>query len=383
MRRRDFLKSTGIAAAGLAGWTPGQGWTEDKAPETPRSKPTQDQADGRFVRPAMFYEKLADQTVQCGLCPRQCLVGEGGRGRCGVRENRGGDYFTLVYGRAVTLHNDPIEKKPFNHFLPGTMVLSLATAGCNIACKFCQNWQISQFRPEELEARYISPADLIRLARENQSPSVACTYSEPTIYYEYMYDIARQAKENGLRCTVVSNGFISPQAVKKLAPLVAAYKIDLKAFTEDYYREYCSAQLQPVLKTLETLMGLGPWVEIVNLVLPTANDREKDVRAMARWIKENLGPSIPLHFTRFHPMYKIRNLPPTPVATLEACHAAAKAEGLRYVYVGNVPGHRFDNTYCHRCGELLIKRTGLWSVDINIKGGRCPRCQTDIPGVWS
>ncbi|MBF0528274.1 MAG: AmmeMemoRadiSam system radical SAM enzyme, partial [Deltaproteobacteria bacterium] len=341
------------------------------------------QADPRYVRPAMFYRKLTDKRVECELCPRHCQVDDGRRGLCGVRENRGGEYVTLVHGRAVALNNDPIEKKPFNHFRPGTMVLSVATAGCNIACKFCQNWQISQFKPEEVDARYLPPEELVRMATAEKIPSLACTYSEPTIYYEYMYDLSRKAAEAGIKSVVISNGFISPEAVKKLAPVIAAYKVDLKSFSEDYYRDYCSARLKPVMTTLETLMGLGPWVEIVNLVVPGANDQEKDIRAMAKWIKTNLGEMVPLHFTRFHPMYKLRNLPPTPVATLEACQAAAAAEGLKYVYIGNVSGHPKQNTYCHKCQTLLIQRTGLWSVDIQLKDGRCPACRTAIPGVWA
>jgi pyruvate formate lyase activating enzyme len=384
MDRRAFIQCLGWLAAGgvcLGGPSvraedvlPGAGGKNTGAGKS---------ADERFVRPAMFWDKAGSNVVQCRLCPRQCRVAEGERGHCGVRENRGGEYVTLVYGRAVAAHNDPIEKKPFNHFLPGTTVFSVAAAGCNIHCKFCQNWQISQARPEDLEAQYLPPEAVAAKAKELGSPSVAFTYSEPTIFYEYMFDTARLAKAAGLRPVVVSNGFIMPEAVRALAPHLAAYKVDFKAYSDDYYQSVCQGRLDPVLETLKTLKGLGPWVELVNLVLPTLNDQEPMVRGLAGWVRDHLGPMTPVHFTRFHPMYKIRDLPPTPVETLIACHGWAKAEGLKYPYVGNVPGLDQENTWCHQCGELLIERSGLWAVEAHLKDGRCPKCGTAIPGVWS
>lgn len=388
MNRREFIKNTGClalcaGAAGLAGW-PVSAWAEDTAPKLPGpSGPKAGPEDERFVRPAMFWEKIGDGRVQCRLCPRECRVPDGGRGHCGVRENRGGEYFTLVYGRVVADHNDPIEKKPLFHYRPGTMVYSIATAGCNIHCKFCQNWQISQFKPEELPAEYLPPEKVVERAKSVGSPSIAFTYSEPTIFYEFIHDTAKLAFEQGLRCVVISNGFTSPEAVRKLSPYLGAYKVDLKAFNDDFYREYCQARLDPVLTTIRTLHDLGQWVELVNLVLPTANDAEKDVRGLARWVVENVGPMTPVHFTRFHPMYKMLNLPPTPVKTLVRCHEIAREEGLKYPYVGNVAGLEQENTFCHNCGQLLIRRTGLWAVDSVVENGRCPRCQTVLPGVWS
>jgi pyruvate formate lyase activating enzyme len=386
MKRRDFLRCLGLASAGLCfGTMTGPPvWGQDQAPPPTPGPSGVGETDGaRFLRPAMHFVKLDHQVVQCRLCPRQCEVADGDRGRCGVRENRGGDYYTLVYGRAVAVNNDPIEKKPFNHFRPGTMILSAAAAGCNLSCKFCQNWQISQFPPEDVAAQFLPPEQMVDLAKANGIPSLAFTYAEPTVFYEYMYETARLGREQDLTTVAVSNGFIQPEAVKQLSPELGAYKVDLKAFSDKFYQDFCGGRLAPVLKTLETLADLGQWVEIVNLVLPTANDHEKDIRAMARWIRENIGPMVPLHFTRFHPMYKIRNLPPTPVATLERCHQAATEEGLKYVYVGNVPGHPQGHTYCHHCGRLLIERTGLWAVNVHLEDGRCPGCRTDIPGVWS
>ena len=386
MNRRLFLRCLSLASAGacFGPLAAPQVWGQDPAPPPSAGPPGSGETEAaRFIRPALHYVKLEDQVIQCRLCPRQCEVADGDRGRCGVRENRGGKYYTLVYGRAVAINNDPIEKKPFYHFRPGTMVLSVATAGCNLSCKFCQNWQISQFRPEELDSRFLPPEQMVDLAKANNIPSLAFTYAEPTVFYEYMYETARQGRSQGLKTVAVSNGFTAPEAVKMLSPELGAYKVDLKAFSDQFYQDYCDARLGPVLKTLATLADLGQWVEIVNLVLPTANDDPKDIRAMARWIKENMGPMVPLHFTRFHPMYKIRNLPPTPISTLERCHQAATAEGLKYVYVGNVPGHPQDQTYCHQCGRLLIERTGLWAVTNHLENGQCPGCHTEIPGVWS
>ncbi|MEW5722671.1 MAG: AmmeMemoRadiSam system radical SAM enzyme, partial [Thermodesulfobacteriota bacterium] len=305
------------------------------------------------------------------------------RGHCGVRENRGGEYFTLVYGRVIMPQNDPIEKKPFNHFLPGTTVLSTATAGCNLHCKFCQNWQLSQSRPEEVSAGYLPPEELVTLARQYGSPSVALTYSEPTVFYEYMHDTAKAARAAGLRCVVVSNGDINPEPAKKLIPHLAAYRIDLKAFSDDYYRDICSGRLAPVLATLKTVVEMGLWLEVINLILPTLNDTKENVRALAGWVRDNLGDMVPIHFTRFHPMYRMLNLPPTPVRTLEACYETAREAGIKYPYLGNVPGHPYTHTYCHQCQELLIERVGLWSMESRMRDGRCPKCGAVIPGVWS
>lgn len=383
MNRREFLRCAGWALAGM-GMFPLAVAGEDAAPSKTQAVEGAIQApDDRFVRPAMFYEKRTDGRVQCRLCPRECLVGVGGRGHCGVRENRDGDYVTLVYGRAAALNNDPIEKKPFNHFRPGSMVLSVATAGCNLSCKYCQNWQISQFRPEEVNARHLPPEKLVELAVANNIPNIAFTYNEPTVFFEYMYETVQLGRKAGLKGVVVSNGFINPEPIKALAPHLAAYKVDLKSFSAGFYRDVCGGERDPVLNTLKTLIGQGVWVEIVNLVLPTLNDSEEDIRRLAEWVRANLGASVPIHFTRFHPMYKIRNLPPTPVSTLETCCEIAKAQGLHFVYLGNVPGHPRENTYCPRCGRLLIERTGLWSVKVDMEQGRCPACRAVIPGVWS
>ena len=339
--------------------------------------------DEAYVAEARHYKKLDEQRVECELCPRKCQVADRERGYCGVRENRGGEYFTLVHSRVVALHIDPIEKKPLSHFRPGTNALSLATAGCNIECKFCQNWNISQFRPEQVKATTISPKQMIDLAKDRRVPIIAYTYSEPVVFYEYMADIAAEGNARGVESVMISNGYILPEPMRELLPLLAAVKIDLKAFTEKFYDEACTGgKLQPVLDVLKLLAAAGKWFEIVVLLIPTLNDDPGEIREMARWIKAELGPDVPLHFSRFHPTYKIKNLPPTPVSTLERSHAIAREEGLNFVYCGNVPGHPAESTYCPGCEKVLIKRYGYTILENNLSNGKCPACGRAIPGVW-
>lgn len=331
---------------------------------------------------AMYYKELEDLRVECQLCPRQCRIADLERGYCGVRENRGGKYYTLVHSRVCALHIDPIEKKPFFHYLPGTPSLSLATAGCNVECKFCQNWQISQFRPEQIESIKLSPREVIKHAKENSCPSVAYTYTEPVIFYEFMYDIARVGKEEGVTSVMVSNGYIKEEPLVELCRYLDAVKIDLKAFTEKFYKEACSSELKPILETLLTLKKLGIWFELVVLIIPTLNDSEEEIKEMCTWVFKELGPDVPIHFSRFHPTYKIKNLPPTSVRTLEKARQIALDAGLHFAYVGNVPGHEGENTYCPGCKELVIKRVGFTILQNSVQGGKCLQCQHPIAGVW-
>ncbi len=339
--------------------------------------------DARFRVEARFYEKLPGRDVRCKLCPRGCVVGDGQRGRCRVRENRGGTYYSLVHSRVCAAHIDPIEKKPFFHFHPGILAFSLATAGCNLSCKFCQNWEISQARPEDLPARYMPPAEVASLAKQNHCPAVAFTYSEPTVFNEFVTDAADAARERGMKAVVVSNGFIQQEPLKRLCRHVDAIKIDLKACSAKYYREVFGGELRPVLDTLVTTRKDARWMEIVHLVVPTLNDSDNEFRDLARWIKANLGRDVPIHFTRFQPLYLLKNLPPTPVETLERAKAIADAEGLQYAYIGNVPGHAAENTMCPKCRHLLIERTGFTITQNHIRKGKCEYCQHVIPGVWS
>jgi pyruvate formate lyase activating enzyme len=312
------------------------------------------------------------------------VVGDGGRGYCDVRENREGTYHTLVYGRVCTYHVDPIEKKPLFHFLPGTTAFSLATVGCNLDCKFCQNWEISQEKPENIDASRMSPGDAASAALGSKSPTIAYTYTEPTVYFEYMLDTARRGRAAGLKSVVISNGYINRDPLALLAREVDAIKIDFKAYSQDFYARICNGNLKPVLDSMVTVKRSGTWLEIVYLVIPTLNDQEKDMEAMADWLLANIGDGVPVHFTRFYPTYKLKNIPPTSVEAVERAREAAMARGLKYVYVGNVPsGHPGESTYCPGCGEVVIKRAGYTILANNLRDGKCSKCGAAIPGVWS
>jgi pyruvate formate lyase activating enzyme len=330
----------------------------------------------------MFYTANGKE-VACELCPHACVVGDGERGLCGVRENRGGRYNTLVYDRVCALNVDPIEKKPFFHYLPGTDAVSIATAGCNFTCRFCQNYEISQAKPEAIPHDALTRADLVALALKRAAPTIAYTYSEPVIFYEMVHDTAKLGRERGVGSVMVTNGFINEKPMRELANHLTAVKVDLKAFTEKYYADVCGGRLKEVLDTLKVLRSTGIHLEIVVLVVPTLNDGADEFRRMCGWIVENLGPDVPVHFIRFHPSYRMQNLPMTPVKTVELAHDEAVKAGVRYCYVGNVPMHPFEHTYCHSCKTRLIERAGMRVKANLIADGRCPKCASAIPGVWS
>jgi pyruvate formate lyase activating enzyme len=332
---------------------------------------------------ARYYVKLPDREIECRLCPRFCRLGDKERGYCGVRENQGGTYYTLVYGRACSLNIDPIEKKPFFHVLPGTTALSMATAGCNVNCKFCQNWEISQVRPEQVEHFDFPPEAASAKAVSSRCPSIAYTYSEPTVFFEYMYDTAQQARRRGVRSLVVTGGHINPEPLADLLGVVDAVKVDLKGFTEGFYKTYVRGALKPVLETIRAVAASKVWLEVVYLVIPTLNDRPEDLRAMARWVHDTAGADVPVHFSRFLPMYLMKNLPPTPLSTLEAARETALSQGLRFVYIGNVPGHEAESTYCPGCRQTVIRRVGYSIEAIRLKKGKCASCGTAIPGIWA
>lgn len=336
-----------------------------------------------FVREARFYERRPDGRVKCRVCPRGCVVAEGGRGDCGVRENCGGVMQTVVYGRVCAAHADPIEKKPFFHFLPGSRAFSLATAGCNAHCEFCQNWEMAQGRPEAVGAVFVAPERIARAAEEADCASVAFTYTEPTVWIEYALDVARAAATAGLRRVLVSNGMIEGEARRALYGAMDAVKIDLKAFREEFYRRVVQGRLGPVLDSLEAARAMGRWVEIVYLLIPGMNDGEEELRAMAGWVRSTLGAEVPVHFSRYGPAYRMREPGPTPVADLERARAVALAEGLRYVYLGNVAGHAAENTDCPQCGRRMIAREG-YAVEHDglTEKGCCAGCGAAIPGVF-
>jgi pyruvate formate lyase activating enzyme len=294
-----------------------------------------------------------------------------------------GELRSLVYGRPIAEHLDPIEKKPFFHFLPGVEALSLGTAGCPLRCRFCQNWEISQARPEDHAGEFRAPEQVVERARRRGAPVVAFTYNEPTVFTEYLTDIARAARRQGLRSVLVSCGFMTEAPLAEMIEVLDAIKIDLKGFSPEFYREVSGAELEPVLRSIRQIARAGRHLEIVNLVVPTLNDADDRLRELAKWVAGEAGPDVPLHFTRFHPDYQLLNLPPTPVATLERARDLARAHGLRYVYIGNVPGHAGNHTYCPRCGEIVVERAGFFTTALRLHDGACAACGQKIAGVWA
>jgi len=344
---------------------------------------------------ARFWEKLPEGRVRCTLCPNFCEVGDQERGYCGVRENRGGSYVTLVYGNPCARNIDPIEKKPLYHFLPGTWSYSIATAGCNVECVFCQNWEISQVRPEQTRNLDLPPERLVADAavprasifteRPIRARSIAFTYTEPVVYYEYMFDTAKLARAKGIESVMISNGYIMPEPMERLCEVLSAVKIDLKAYTERFYEKLVHGKLKPVLDTLKLLAKKKMWFEIVYLVIPTHNDDPRQVREMAKWIHGELGPDVPVHYSAFFPTYKLLNLERTPPETIERLWEVSREQGLRYVYVGNISrpgGHPGESTACPKCGRIVIKRVRYSVGPVQLDGGKCRGCSTPIPGVW-
>jgi pyruvate formate lyase activating enzyme len=334
------------------------------------------------AREALYYEKLPGNKIVCRLCPHECRVADRGRGDCGVRENRNGSYYTLVYGQPCSVHVDPIEKKPLFHYFPGRSAYSLATAGCNFNCRFCQNWEISQRRPEEVRWIDLPPQEVVRRAASQGCPLIAHTYSEPVVFYEYVRDCASLGREKGIANVMISNGFIQKKPLQELCRFLGAVKIDLKAFSEAFYREQCGGSLKPVLDTLLTLRAEKMWFEIVVLLIPGLNDGRREIERMCLWIRRELGPDVPLHFSRFAPSYQMKNIPPTPPATLHAARRLALDSGIRFCYIGNLLSDA-GNTTCPGCGRLLIRRL-LYSVETpGLQGDRCRHCRTVIPGVFA
>jgi pyruvate formate lyase activating enzyme len=297
--------------------------------------------------------------------------------------NVAGEVRSLAYGRPVAIHVDPIEKKPFYHFLPGAEAFSLATAGCPLRCKFCQNWQISQSNPEDHAAVFTPPEAIVRSTLESEAPVIAFTYNEPTVFAEYMTDIARLARKQKLRSVMISCGFMNSEPLKEMCETLDAIKIDLKGFSDDFYRRVCGASLHPVLRSMKQISRSHVHLEVVNLVVPTLNDSEVMLKKLSEWIVGELGPEVPVHFTRFHPDYQLRNLPPTPVATLERARDIAIETGARYAFVGNVPGHEGNHTNCPGCGKIVIRRNAFFVTEMNLTGGACRFCGRRIAGVWS
>ena len=334
------------------------------------------------LKVALYWQSAGQGKVQCFLCPRQCLISMNQRGFCRARKNIKGKLYCLTYGQPVAIHVDPIEKKPLFHVYPGSQSFSIATAGCNLRCKFCQNWDISQLDPESVRVAFVSPEELVKQAKQTGSKTIAFTYTEPTIFYEYMLDIAKLAKQAGIPCVMHSSGFINPEPLRQLAPYLAAANIDLKGFSEKYYSSFCDGSLSSVLVSLKILKEKGVWTEITNLIVPTANDSEEDIYNLCLWVKNNLGPDTPVHFSRFFPMYKLLDLSPTPLETLITAGKIAQKTGLHYVYLGNISQNVGENTVCPVCTKLLVKRIGYTVLENNIVAGKCKFCSAEISGVW-
>jgi pyruvate formate lyase activating enzyme len=330
---------------------------------------------------ARLYRKEEDQKVQCYLCSHHCLIKEGKRGICGVRENQDGTLYSLVYGKPIAMHVDPIEKKPLFHFYPGTHSFSVATAGCNFRCRFCQNADISQAGDLKIiPGTPMAPAEIVGAALQARCHSISYTYTEPTIFFEYAQDIALLAEAQGLKNVFVSNGYMTTEMLEAIYPHLQAANVDLKSFSEEFYRNQCGAKLAPVLENLIKMKRQEVWVEVTTLIIPTLNDSEEELRQLARFIVGELGPETPWHISRFHPTYQLTDLPITPVKTLQKAWNIGKEAGLRYVYTGNVPGDTAEKTTCHHCGHLLLDRFGFSILKNNLHQGNCPQCQTPMSG---
>ena len=335
------------------------------------------------LKKAILYENLINGKVKCNLCAHRCIIAPSRRGICGVRENIGGDLYSLVYGKTTALHVDPIEKKPLYHFYPGSKALSLATIGCNFKCSFCQNHDISQASKKDWDGKdekEILPSQIVALAKKYECRSISYTYTEPTIYFEYAYDIAQLACKEGLANNFVTNGFMTQEALNTISPYLHAANVDLKCFKEETYKNVMGGRLQPVLDTLKLMKKLNIWVEVTTLIIPTVNDSDEELNQIAEFIG-GLGREIPWHVSRFHPDYHLLNIPKTPVETIKRAREIGKKAGLRYVYTGNILWDDGEATYCYKCGKALIERTGFSINKNSINKSCCPICQTVIDGI--
>jgi pyruvate formate lyase activating enzyme len=332
----------------------------------------------KLRKEAILYEKLGN-SINCKVCERRCLISNGKKGFCDMRENVEGKLYTLNYAAASSVAVDPIEKKPLFHFYPGSTVLSLGSVGCNFRCKHCQNWNISQAELEDISLREIIPKDAVKLARDYNCKSIAWTYNEPTMWLEYTIDSAKLARKDNIKTIYVTNGYMTEESLDLIGPYLDAANVDLKGMSEQFYKELCDARMQPVLDSIKRIYEKKIHLEITNLMIPGYNDSEKNIKALVNFMVNELGVDVPLHFTRFFPYYELKDVPPTAVADLEKAYKTAKDAGMKYVYIGNVPSGTGENTYCHSCGELLIERNGYQIMADSLKKDKkCPECGTNI-----
>ncbi|MEE9612942.1 MAG: AmmeMemoRadiSam system radical SAM enzyme [Desulfatiglandales bacterium] len=332
---------------------------------------------------AHLYEKMDQKRVRCFLCNHRCLIKEGAKGICDARENHGGTLISLVYGKVIAKHVDPIEKKPLFHFLPSSRSYSIATVGCNFKCLFCQNADISQMPTDDnqIMGGDMTPAMVVAEALASRSASISYTYTEPTIYFELALDTARLAVSKGLRNVFVSNGYMTEDCLKEIHPDLHGANVDLKSFNDRFYKELCGAKLGPVLNTIETMNKMGIWLEVTTLLIPGQNDSREELKDLAEFLVD-LDPNIPWHISRFHPTHRLTSIPPTPPENIHKAKDIGYEAGLKYVYTGNLPGDEAENTFCHDCGEFLIDRFGFYIKKNRMKNNHCPQCGAPIPGVW-
>jgi len=381
MSKRDFLRLcvAGLGGCVLCGESIAVSGGSDSHPFWLFPSPVD---FSRWTREALFYHKTPDG-VQCDKCPHGCLLAVNDVGICRNRVNIDGKLCTIAYGNPCAVHVDPIEKKPLFHFLPSTRAFSIAAAGCNLRCLNCQNWQISQVSPKETENEDLMPEKVVDECIRNDCRSIAYTYSEPNTFFEYALDTSILARKRGIRNVWKSSGYINEKPLRKLCKSIDAANIDLKGFDDEIYRKLNGATLEPVLQTLKTIKSEGVWLEITNLMIPTWTDNMETIRRMCEWLQENGLADSPLHFDRFTPLYKLNQLPTTPVSALEEARAIALAAGIQFVYIGNVPAHPAENTYCPHCKRMIIERRGFAILANSISKGKCTYCGTNIPGVWN
>lgn len=326
---------------------------------------------------ASHYSQEGDK-LRCSLCPHSCLIADRGRGKCGVRENRGGRLYSLIYGLASSIHLDPIEKKPFFHFMPGSTALSLGSVGCNLSCLHCQNYSISRARPGDFQLSETSAEEIVDRALDSGAKSISWTYNEPTIWHEFTKVVSQAAHSAGLKTNYVTNGYIQEPPLRELKGIIDAMNIDVKAFTDEFYREICGGHLAPVLRACEVSVELGMHLEVTYLLIPGHNDTEQELRRFSEWVAGSLGIDVPVHFSAFHPDYKLTSVPRTPAGRLDAAYDIARSAGLRFVYLGNIRAGDRDDTFCPSCGELAVERDGFYISKSNLDGGRCGKCGADL-----
>lgn len=367
--RRDFIKTvfTGACVGSFCGRQ-----LSVKASST--------NAEG--FEPARWIDRISNNKIQCNLCPFRCRLNKGETARCRVRKNIEGSGYTLSYANPAIVEENPVERSPFFHVLPGSRVLSVSTTGCNLECKFCEVWDIALAAPDEVHTYEMSVDTILRHAKSAGLESVNFSFGEPVVFYEYMYDIAVKSKSAGFKNLIHSALFIEPEPLKTLCKYIDAVNVDLKAFCDDFYQEICNGRLKPVLDALKILKENGVWIEITNIIIPSMNDDISQIKQMCEWIKDNIGDSTPLHFARFYPLYRLSNLPPTPVSTLDEVRNTALEVGLKHVYLSRVTGHEAENSYCSNCKKKLISRMGFIVDENLLVKASCPNCGTKFPGVF-